>query len=427
MLSLLARRTGIILGGLAAFNLAISIFVQWKVFVTLGPGLETDAYYAAQALPTVLITIFGMAVARVLVPLLIEVADSEKASSIWLTLLLSSAIFGALAFLLYSFSPFLISTLFPGFSEEERALPIKLLKVLSFSLLFGGTTSVLASCHQADHRFISTEFRSAFSALCLLAGVLWGLPLYGISAIAWAIVARYSLQTLLLFIGLPWPTAKKIPKSLIRKLWRRLKPLLLGSSIYKTGPIVDRYLASLAPTGSIAILTFAQQLYSIGLAIVDKALGSPFVAKAATLIKQKKFIALRRKYKQYWFYSIAASILLWIGFIAVGHLVLDLIVGYGVVKPADLDMLWNVMAVLGGFLTAGVAGQLSAAGLYAFGETAMVSRIAILSFFTSVAAKIAGFYYLGIYGIAVGIVCYQLLNAIALHYRLLKLIKSRLI
>lgn len=426
MTSIFTRQTGILLGGLATINLAISVFVQWKVFVTLGPGLQTDAYYAAQAMPMVLITIFGAATARVLVPLLIETPDHEKASSIWFTLLLSAAVFGALAFILYSFSPLLITTLFPGFAEAGHTLSTRLLQILSFSMLFGGTSAVLASFHQAEHRFISTESRSAVSALSLLIGVLWGLPLYGITAIAWAMVARHFLQTILLLQGLPKPVAKKVPKSLIRKLWRRLKPLLLGSSIYKTGPIVDRYLASLAPSGSIAILTFAQQLYSIGLAIVDKSLGSPFVAKAATFIKQGEFNLLQHKYKQYWLYSIAASALLWLVFIAVGHFVLDLIVGYGVVKPADLDILWNVMVVLGGFLAAGVAGQLSAAGLYAFGETAIISRIAILSFFVSAAAKIIGFYYLGIYGIALGIVCYQLFNAIALHFRLLKLIKCRL-
>lgn len=426
MTSLIARRSGILLSCLAAFNLAISIFVQWKIFVTLGPGVETDAYYAAQAMPMVLITIFGAALARVLVPILIETPDHEKASSIWFTLLLSAAVFGTLAFILYSFSPLLITSLFPGFTGEERSLSSRLLRVLSFSLLFGGLSAVMASCHQADHRFVSTEFKSALSAFILLIGVLWGLQLYGIAAIAWAMVSRHFLQTILLLQGLPRPAAKMVPNSLLRKLWRRLRPLLLGSSIYKTGPIVDRYLASLAPSGSIAILTFAQQLYSIGLTIVDKALGSPFVAKAATLIKQDKFDLLQRDYKKYWLYSIAASVLIWLGFIAVGHFILDLIVGYGVVKAADLDILWNVMVVLGGFLTAGVAGQLSAAGLYAFGDTAVISRIAILSFFASIAAKITGFFYLGIYGIAIGIVCYQLFNAIALHFRMLKLIKNRL-
>ena len=426
MTSFFTRRTGILLGCLAAINLAISIFVQWKIFVTLGPGLQTDAYYAAQALPLVLITIFGAALGRVLVPLLIETPDSEKASSIWFTLLLATFVFGTLAFALYSLSPLLIPALFPGFVRTEQSLSIALLQILSFSLLFSGTSAVLVSFRQAEHRFISTEFWSTFSAQSMLIGVLWGLPRYGIAAIAWATVIRFLLQTILLLPGLPKPSPRTVNRSLIRKLWRRLKPLLLGSSIYKTGPIVDRYLASLAPSGSIALLAFAQQLYGIGLIIVDKALGSPFVAKAATFIKQGEFNLLQSKYKQYWFYSIAASIILWLGFIVAGHFILDLIVGYGVVKPADLDILWNIMVVLGGFLAAGVAGQLSAAGLYAFGETTIVSRIAILSFFASVAAKIIGFFYLGIYGIAIGIVCYQLFNAVALHFRLLKLLRCRL-
>ena len=143
MTSFFSRRTAIVLGGLAAINLAISVFVQWKIFVTLGPGLQTDAYYAAQALPLVLISIFGAALGRVLVPLLIETPDNEKASSIWFTLLFSTVVFGILAFILYSLSPLLITVLFPGFIQAEQALSIALLQILSFSLLFSGTSAVL--------------------------------------------------------------------------------------------------------------------------------------------------------------------------------------------------------------------------------------------------------------------------------------------
>jgi hypothetical protein len=75
------------------------------------------------------------------------------------------------------------------------------------------------------------------------------------------------------------------------------------------------------------------------------------------------------------------------------------------------------MTVLGGMLVAGVAGQMESSCLYALGKTHVVVRLAMINFFICADVKVVAFNAVGIVGIAIaiGIVAYQLLNAVCLH------------
>lgn len=415
---MLSHNRRLALGGLALSSLLLSVAIQWKIIVGLGPGNLTDVYFASQVVPTVLMVIISSSISHVLVPYLIEMSPGDRPVNTWGLMLAFVAILGSLSVLLFITAPFWVPLLFPGFSSELVELTVSLTRILSFVLLFGGMSAVLTAVHQAQHQFLLPEVWILISTVIMLAGVTLGLSKYGILLVVWLSLFRHAMHSLVLLSGIPRPALHGFSSSVLKELWRRTKPLLLGSSIYKTGPIVDRNLASMAPSGAITIIAFAQQLYGIFLSVADKAIATPFVAITSRLLKEGKQQDVRSMYWRLWGWSLAVSLLLWCLIVLAGEWALDLFLGYGLVKPEDIETLSAVMTIMGGMLAGGVTGQLSAAGLYACNKSHVVTRIAVLNFLVATIIKIAGFFYLGLYGIVVGIVAYQVLNAVFLHIEL---------
>jgi len=408
----------LVLGGLALSSLLLSIIIQWKIIVGLGPGSMTDAYFASQVVPTVLMVIIGSSVSHVLVPFIIEMTPRERQANIWGLILAFAGIFGTLSVLLFIAAPVWVALLFPGFSDDLVVLTISLSRILSFILFFGGMSAVLTAVLQSQHHFILPELWMLVSIIVMLTGVSLGLSRFGIALVAWLSLFRHALQSILLLTGIPRPALAGFRLAILGDILQRIRPLLLGSSIYKTGPIIDRYLASLAPTGGITILAFAQQLYGIAITIADKAVATPFIAISSTLLKEGGSESVRRMYWRIWVWSLLVSLLMWGVVVLAGEWALGLFLGYGLMKPDDIAALSAVMTIMGGILAGGVTGQLSAAGLYACKKSSTVARIAIVNFIIASIIKISGFYFFGLYGIAMGIVAYQVLNAVMLHFKL---------
>jgi peptidoglycan biosynthesis protein MviN/MurJ (putative lipid II flippase) len=415
---MLSHRRRLILGTLALTSMLLSIAIQWQIIVGLGPGAMTDAYFASQVVPTVLMVIIGSSVSHVLVPFVIEMTPGERQVNTWGMLLAFMAIFGSLSAVLFISAPAWVAVLFPGFSAELVELTITLSRILSFVLLFGGMSAVLTAVHQAEHRFLLPEAWMLVSTLIMLVGVTLGLATYGIILVAWLSLLRHATQFLFLLGGIPRPALDGFRLRVLGELWQRARPLLLGSSIYKTGPIIDRNLASMTPVGGITIIAFAQQLYGIALTLADKAFATPFIAITSTLMKQGKHATIRRMYWRMWSWSLIVSLAIWVVIILAGEWALELFLGYGLVKTEDIATLSTVMAIMGGVLAGGATGQLSAAGLYACRKSADVARIAVINFIIATLIKVIGFLTLGLYGIVVGIVAYQVINAVVLHIKL---------
>ncbi len=408
----------LLLGAIALSSLLLSIVIQWKIIVGLGPGGLTDAYFASVVLPTVLMAIISSSVSHVLVPLIIGMEPDERQVNTWGIILAFVAIFGLLSALLFATATVWVEVLFPGFSDDLVALTVELSRILAFVLLFGGMSAVLSAVYRTQHRFILPEIWVLVTTLVMLIGVTLGLSRYGIVLVAWLTLLRHAMQFLLLLAGIPRPAHGKFRPGVLREVWLRSRPLLLGSTMYKAGPIIDRNLASLAPAGGITIIAFAQQLYGIVLAIADKTVATPFVAITSALLKKGEHAAVRSMYWRTWGWSLTVSLLLWGAVVLAGEQALDLFLGYGLVQPDDIRVLSVVMAIMGGMLAGGMTGQLSAAGLYACNKSRVVARVAIMNFIVATLIKVACFFYFGLYGIVIGIVAYQVLNAVVLHMKL---------
>ncbi len=403
------------LGSLAILNLVATVAVQWLVLVYIGPGEKTDAYFSAQVLTLIPLVILGDVVLRVLVPLLAGIPKQDLPGVVKVfTLQVFSGLALAATVLVLS-APVWVSVLSPGLSSQALDLSVEMAKIMSITLVFGGLTTVLKSVYYAEQRFIYPELTQLIPGVLVLIGIVGALPVYGIVSVAWGMVIRFLLQAIMLFRWNDWRgSCSDTDPALIRLAWRRIRALLFGASIYETGPMLDRYLASLAPVGSISLLAFGNQFYSLFLVLTDKVFAAPLMSIAANDINAGQIKRLREKYSQRVLLLLAVAVCVWLAFVFYGKWGLNFLIGYGQFGAEDIDALWQLMIVLGGVLV-GVVGQLSSSCFYGMGKTNIVIRVAIINFFICAFVKVVAFNSVGVVGIAIGIGTYQVLNALGLH------------
>jgi len=257
-------------------QLALQFALQLLLAKYFGAAEEMDAYVAASALPIVLATILSGSLGYVLVPMVAQQlekhgrkAAATVASQIGLYLLGLSLLITAAVII--AARP-LASALFPGFQATERELAIQLLRVLALLILLNNAIAYLNGLFHAYGRFAAPAIAGVAGTLATLSYVLLLHEQQGIYSVAWGAVAGAGLAVAMLlplFGSLLWQSAswRAAPQAATRRCAMLLTPLVLGAIFWRLEPLLDRWLGSYLPAGSISHLGYAWRLAS-GLMLV---------------------------------------------------------------------------------------------------------------------------------------------------------------
>lgn len=409
-------RLAISLGGLSAANLLLLALFQWYVLVALGPGVETDALFAGMAVPQLVLAVVGGSLMHVLVPFLAGEEEERFRKDAWGVFLALGAGFGSLSLLLCLFAPYWVPYLVPGFSHAGKALTVHLTRIQVLGVLFTALTAVLWAAYHARRRFIWAEASPLIGNAAALGGLAWALPRYGVAAAAWIMVLRSFLQMALLLPGLAAYRKPEWKSGALRDIWRRLKPLLLGSTYYKTDLLLDRFLSSMTPSGGLSLLYLAQQVYNAANEIINKAIAAPMVPLLAEQAKSGDSAGFRASYRMRLAWMAALSLGGYMILLGIGKPLLQLLIGYGGVTGQNVTQLWTILLCLGGMFVGGALGQILSSAFYAKADTVTPTKIGAAVFTVGMVLKVAGFFLLGLLGIAIGTSLYYLLAGGALYF-----------
>ena len=246
------------------------------------------------------------------------------------------------------------------------------------------------------------------------------LPRYGVAAAAWVGVVRSAVPTVLLLPGLGSLRRPRFRSWATGEAWRRIKPLLLGMSYYKTDPLVDRFLSSMAPSGGLTLLNLAQQAWGAITQILNRAISGPLVPTLARSASSGNWPLFQRLYRTRLLWVTALTAAAFAVLVTAGPWLLEAVVGHGGVTRNNVHALWWLMVALGGVLVGGAAGQIVSSSFYALGNTTTPTTIGVLGFTLGIVLKGAGFLTLGVVGIAVGASAYYVLNVVVLFVLLEK-------
>jgi putative peptidoglycan lipid II flippase len=91
---------------------------------------------------------------------------------------------------------------------------------------------------------------------------------------------------------------------------------------------------------------------------------------------------------------------------------LNLLIGHGGVTKENVHLLWLIMVALVGFFIGGAMGQITSTTFYAMGDTRTPTRMSIVTYTIYIPAKVVGFMYYGLIGLAVVTSIYLFVNLI---------------
>ncbi|MEO8180405.1 MAG: lipid II flippase MurJ [Deltaproteobacteria bacterium] len=415
----------IVIATFVALNITLSVAAQVLIVSRLGVGPTTDAVFAGFAVPQYLVTVVLASSGYVLVPMLSIQDHNGVRRTATAALLIGVTIFGGLSLLLALTAPLWIRATLPGFDAERLDLAVGLVRLQSLSLVTSALTAVLTAGCQALDRFVWSEGSAMLACAGQFAFCWFALNDYGPAAAALGPAVKGSLQALLLLGGLGGLARPAPLRSLAQAVWSKLRPLAMGAAIYKTDPIVDRMVISLAPVGSVSIFHIAQQVHAAMLNVVSGAISSPLLPALARLAnaghwQQFRMLARRR--------SLA------VGLVALAGLSVFAVIGvplvrYGAalaaISPGNASSLASTVLRMGGVLVFGAVGQTLSSTFYALGDTRTPARVGAVGFCVGVGCKSALFFAYGVSGFALGMSAYYAFNALSLAWFLRRDLRQR--
>src|SRR2546430_1688767 len=157
------------------------------------------------------------------------------------------------------------SGLCPGFSPDQQALTADLLRILSVLILANSLISYLNALSHCYRQFAAPAWAGLAGTLGTLLYVLALSQRQGIFAVAWGVVFGAVLTVAILsplFVAklresAVWRFAA-LPGT--RRSLYLLAPIVLAALYWRLDPLLDRWLGSYLPVGSIAHLGYAWRL-----------------------------------------------------------------------------------------------------------------------------------------------------------------------
>jgi putative peptidoglycan lipid II flippase len=409
-------KQGIQLAVISGLNVFLVFLFQWYLLVQLGPGIETDALFAGMTIPILVLSVVSGSLMHVLVPILTGANEERLRIESWSFFILVGSFFGGLATLFFVTAHLWIPILVPGFSDEAKDLTIELARIQLVGMVFSAINAVQWASYHARNIFLWPEFAPMLSSLFAFILLIWLLPIYGVVSAAWIFTLRLILQTLLLSTGMGKPVLPDLKSPSITTAWKRIKPLLLGTTYYKTDPLIDRFLLSTIASGSLSLYYFAQQIYGGVLQIINKAIAAPLVPLLSKLHKEEKIAEFQFAYYQRLLNIACISIVFIFLLGLIGENALDFLIGHGNVRSNNINDLWWIMIWLAGVFVGGSLGTITSSSFYAAGNTSTPTRISVISYTVYIPMKIAAFYSLGVMGLAIATSIYYMFDFLAQLY-----------
>jgi len=406
------------LGVLSLTNVGLMFLFQIGVLAYFGATLESDAFFASMTVPQLVQAIITGSLVSVLVPLLSGEAEQKSRKDAWTFFWAIGALFFSVAVVLGIFASWWVPWSVPGFEPGGWALAVELTRIQLVGVVFAGLNAVQWASFHSRHEFLRAELSQLAANIGAVIILVVSVPRFGVLAAAWANLARMAIQTVLLLPGMGWPSPPNRASETLIEAWKRIRPLLAGNAYYKTEPLVDRALLSIAASGNLSLYYFAHQIYGAATHVINRAVASPLVPRLSILYKTGDVRSVSRLvYQRMVFVAIFCGVVL-TTLVWWGDELLPWLVGYGKFGDANIAKLWWILILLGGVLVGGVLGMLASTAFYSMGDTTTPTTMSMITYSVYIPIKILSFVEYGVTGLAIATSIYYLSN-LALHFVLL--------
>jgi putative peptidoglycan lipid II flippase len=361
----------------------------------LGTLPAADAFRAALRIPNFLQNLFGEGVLSAsFIPVYSRLlASSDKkesdhvASVVGSILAVLTSVLVALGILT---TPILIDLIAPGFTGETRQLTIKLVEIL-----FPGVGALVMSAWclgilNSHGRFLLSYTAPVLWNLFIIAGLLAFGNRTSLNTLA-VIVAWCSVCGSFAQVLIQMPTVLKVAGRLrfslntgsahVRAVLVSFVPVFISRGIVQLSAYIDNVLASLLPSGSVALLNCAQTIGLLPISLFGMSISAaelPAMSRELAGDEEEARIKLRERLRaamrRMAFFVIPAAM----SFFAYGDTLAGLLYQSGRFTRIDSLYVWMLLIGSGIGLVASTSGRLCSSAFYALRDTRTPLRYAII-------------------------------------------------
>jgi len=260
------RRDAALVSAATLASQLVALGAQVVFAVAFGASSESDAFFAALALPLYVSAVLISALPVVFVPIFIEqrsrdgaVTSSKVATA---TINLTALLLAGVALIGIGFARPLLALSAPGLSGRTLELGGELASILWPSIVGSGLAALLTARWQADGRFAWPSTVPLIGAAVNLLLLVTLTPQMGAVGAALAWTASLSLQAILLtpIAVRTWTPSLLIGHPAIIALIVSVAPLVLANVFIRASVVLERYLGSQLPPGDLSHLTYASRI-----------------------------------------------------------------------------------------------------------------------------------------------------------------------
>ena len=259
--------------GVAALSLSGKVLAIAKTMLIaglFGASLELDAFWVAYTLPTLLPGVLTSVVTVAFVPRFMKSLEGRSGPEAWrgantlFTAVLAVSLVATVAIHLQA--EWLVARLAPGLAPEGAAEAARLTRIIAPSIPALTLIALLTAIANAHERFLLPTLEGVVTNLAMIAFALVLASRYGVSALAFGVVAGFLAQAAILVAG-----GRSVIRASLRPAfaWRHpdfvaplahMLPLLVGSLGAALTALVNQYFVSSLDAGAISALAYATML-----------------------------------------------------------------------------------------------------------------------------------------------------------------------
>jgi len=398
----------------AFLGLLLSFITQVVVASLFGAGASMDAFLASNAIPQYIIMVIIGSLGLIFVPVFVDYTATGREEEAWQ--IASSVInlclltLGALTVLGMAMPGAILRLTAPGLPDLTHNVAVRVALITWPGLLATSIISLLTGIYQSKSRFGWPAAAAVIVAMLNLGLVVILTKVWGIIGLAIATTVGLFFQVSLL---LPIALRRGCYRFIIN--WRHpavlqvlslLTPLVIANMIAKSTPLLDRFLASSMPEGSISHLGYAFRLLTIASTLIATGITTVVFTRMAVNAAKENLSELRNTISlSLRFMWLAVAPIIALG-VALALPFVSAIFQRGKFEAADTDAVSALLKIYLLSLAGGCMGNITGRTFYVLKDT---RTLAVIGSIESIAYVIytvflARFY--GAVGVALGYVLF---------------------
>jgi putative peptidoglycan lipid II flippase len=285
----------------------LAIAKELVVAYQFGTAKELDAYLIALTIPSFLLNIIAGSFNSALIPTYIKVREQEgikaaqklfSGATIWSIGLLTIA-----TLVMLTSAPLYLPRLIAGFSAEKLALTYRLLWTISPMILLTGVGTIWGAVLNAGERFalvaLVPMITPTVTVIFLFGSHSWGVFNLVAGMVGGQLIEMAIVGTVLTRQGFSLRLKWYGFNEHLREVASQYAPAIVGTFLMCSTGLVDRSMAAMLPSGSVAALDYGNRIVTLPIIIASTALSTAVMPYFSKMVASDDWHSIRNSLKHY--------------------------------------------------------------------------------------------------------------------------------